>query len=269
MKKTNLLAPLLCSAVLLNLSACGYIKSLFPDKEKDYQFTTEIPELILPPNLGNGSGLKKPEAAVSANKDIVAPIEAAATVKTVDRPVITTTPVADNQAVESGIAITPLGDEPAIVETPIDNTDSTTVADKTLQAKPEPIPVELIKADGSGRLRLGVPFDKAWRTIDKALSRNTIEVTNRNKQDNSFALRYDPNEKKLEDGSLWDEVSFMFQGFQGDEKGFFVKLIDSSTETNQQTDVVITDEAHKPSTDADALNLLTLLQKTIKADFAK
>ncbi|OYV20391.1 MAG: hypothetical protein CG441_409, partial [Methylococcaceae bacterium NSM2-1] len=39
------------ATVLFNLSACSYVKSLFPDKEKDYQYTTEIPPLILPDDL--------------------------------------------------------------------------------------------------------------------------------------------------------------------------------------------------------------------------
>lgn len=33
-------------------SGCSTIKSWFPDKEKDYQFRTEIPELVLPKELG-------------------------------------------------------------------------------------------------------------------------------------------------------------------------------------------------------------------------
>ncbi|HEY8158356.1 MAG TPA: outer membrane protein assembly factor BamC [Methylobacter sp.] len=48
--------------VSANLSACTYIKSLFPDKEKDYQFTTEIPPLTIPPDLAGGSITNVPAA---------------------------------------------------------------------------------------------------------------------------------------------------------------------------------------------------------------
>ena len=41
----------MAALVLLNVSACTYVKSLFPDKEKDYQYTTEIPPLIIPEDL--------------------------------------------------------------------------------------------------------------------------------------------------------------------------------------------------------------------------
>jgi outer membrane protein assembly factor BamC len=50
----------ICSLIfiaLVNLSACSYIKNLFPDKEKDYQYTTEIPPLSLPPDLRGNSFL--------------------------------------------------------------------------------------------------------------------------------------------------------------------------------------------------------------------
>jgi outer membrane protein assembly factor BamC len=60
--------------VLANLSACSYIKSLFPDKEKDYQFTTEIPPLTIPPDLTGGSIANVP-AAPAAEAANTAPVE--------------------------------------------------------------------------------------------------------------------------------------------------------------------------------------------------
>ena len=63
---------LLC--MLLTNSACSNIKSYFPDKEKDYQFKTEIPELIIPEDLGHHSietapSLPAAERAGAATKD--------------------------------------------------------------------------------------------------------------------------------------------------------------------------------------------------------
>jgi len=43
------------------LSGCSTIKSWFPDKERDYQFTSEIPELIVPEDLKN-KGLAVPSS---------------------------------------------------------------------------------------------------------------------------------------------------------------------------------------------------------------
>ncbi|TAL46726.1 MAG: outer membrane protein assembly factor BamC [Methylovulum sp.] len=261
MKNANLFISMLVASTL---PACGYIKSLFPDKEKDYQYTTEIPALVLPPDLGRENILKPPPAvaaAPSGNMNVDSPAASAAKPATVEHPAVDSRPPA------SPVATTTVAEQAAIVDTPVDNTDAPVAADTAAPlAKHEFIAVELIKAaDGNSRLRVSAPFDKAWRTVDKALSRKSIEVTSRNKQESAFKLHYDPNEKKLEDGSLWDEALFIFSGLQGDEKEFVVKLIDNG----QQTDVVILDTAQHPAADAAALNLLNLLQETIKTDFAK
>jgi len=64
------------AAVLANLPACSYVKSLFPDKEKDYQFTTEIPPLTLPADLGKNSIINTPVAApVVETAEEVAPAD--------------------------------------------------------------------------------------------------------------------------------------------------------------------------------------------------
>jgi len=63
MMKTKVGRFVVIAAVLANLPACSYVKSLFPDKEKDYQFTTEIPPLTLPADLGKNSILNTPVAA--------------------------------------------------------------------------------------------------------------------------------------------------------------------------------------------------------------
>lgn len=57
---------LIIVAVLVNVSACSTIKNLFPDKEKDYQFTTEIPQLVLPSDLVGDSITKVPTTAATS-----------------------------------------------------------------------------------------------------------------------------------------------------------------------------------------------------------
>lgn len=254
--------PLFFSLVVLSqLSACGYIKSLFPDKEKDYQYTTEIPALVIPPDLGNNDVLK-PAAAMppssTDNTDASTPVS-----DTAPAPNPATDAVAQNKA-EPPVTITPLTNEPVIADTPIDEANRAPTASPAV--KHEPIPVELVQsAAGAGHLHLGVPFDKAWRAVDKALSRKSIEVTSRNKPEKQFNVHYDADEKKLEDGSLWDEMFFLFKGFQGNEQKFLIKLV----ENNQQTDVLILDEQQQPSSAPGALHLLKLLLETIKTDFSK
>jgi outer membrane protein assembly factor BamC len=204
------------AAVLVNVSACTYIKNLFPDKEKDYQFTTEIPPLVLPPDLSGGSLTNIPAAPpVTAEKADTAPA-------------------------------------PSIEEAPA-------IERKLIQ-------VELVDADqGTKQLHLSVPANTAWRMVGKALSRKSIEVTNRNQEEKLFDVQYDPNKQEVEDGSALDEVKFFFKGLDTTEQEFVLKLV----ENNLQTDVIIMDKEQKPVSNASSLSLLMLLHDTIKADLAK
>lgn len=213
---------LLLVAALLNVSACSYIKSLFPDKEKDYQFTTEIPPLVLPTDLAGDSIATVPPTEVA--------------------PAVSATETADAAPVAAP------------------QTETAPDIERKL------IQLELVDADqGTKRLRIGAPSARAWRMVGKALSRKSIEVTNRNQEEGQFHVQYDPNKQEVEDGSILDEVNFFLKGFEITEKEYVLKLV----ENNQQTDVIVLDKDQKPATDAGSLSLLTLLHDTIKSDLAK
>lgn len=239
--------------VLLNLSGCGYIKSLFPDKEKDYQYTTEIPALIMPDDLKKnyipGMAATAPSTP-PLSTDADAGADAALP------------PVAVNAPAEESASTTPAANESAAAPSP--------AVAASLESEPE-IPDEAIKIDrikfneGENRLRINVPFARAWRIVSKALSRNSIEVTERNQKTKTFAVRYDPEDRKITDGSYWDDIRFLFLGIQTYEKPYLVKL----EENNRQTDITALDEDGQLLTDAGSVKLLTLLEETIKADLAK
>jgi outer membrane protein assembly factor BamC len=128
------------------------------------------------------------------------------------------------------------------------------------------ITVERIKLnDGENRLRINVPFTKAWRMTNKALSRKSIEVTARNQEAKLITVQYDPNEQRTEDGTYWDEAKFLLSGFQSNDKTYLLKL----EENNQQTDITVADEKQKILSDDASVKLLTLLEETMKADLAK
>lgn len=232
--------------VLLNLSGCGYIKSLFPDKEKDYQYTTEIPALIMPDDLKKnyipGMAATAPSTpplgadADAALPPVTAPVEEAAS----------PAPTTNESAVTPPVDAVSTESEPEIPDVAIK--------------------IERIKFnEGENRLRINVPFARAWRIVSKALSRNSIEVTERNRDARTFAVRYDPEDRKITDGSYWDDIRFLFLGIQTYEKPYLVKL----EENNRQTDITALDEDGQLLTDAGSVKLLTLLEETIKADLAK
>lgn len=211
---------LIIVAVLVNVSACSTIKSWFPDKEKDYQFTTEIPPLVLPTDLAGGSLSGLPAASAT-----------------------------EKSASETGDAT------PAAAPQPEPAQD---IERKLIQ-------VELVDVEGTKRLHIGVPSARAWRMVGKALSRKSIEVTNRNQEEKLFNVQYDPDRKEVTDDSAMDEVNFFLSGFELNEQEYVLKLV----ENNQQTDVIILDKEQQPVTNAGSLSLLMLLHDTIKADLAK
>jgi outer membrane protein assembly factor BamC len=201
-------------AVLINISACSTIKTWFPDKGKDYQFTTEIPALILPADLA-GESIEK--ASVKA--------------ETHAAPVIETAPSIDRKSIQ----------------------------------------LELINADqGTKRLRIGASTAISWRMVGKALSRKSIEVTDRNQEQVIFHVQYDPNKQPVEDDSIWDEITFFIKGFGITEQEYVVKIVQNNLpENKQQSDVIILDKEQKLATDETSLKLLMLLHDTIKADLPK
>lgn len=243
--KTRTIALLVSASMLGSLSACGYIKSLFPDKEKDYQYTTEIPPLILPADLNNSL---IPNARVSASS--TQRTGAVDTVSTVS---------------ESPTSFVSPASNPGTASPPPDNTDSSALPESEAELPDTAITLEQVKlANGENRLRLKAPFARSWRIVSKALSRKSIEVTERNQEAKLFTVQYDPEERKVEDGSYLDELVFMFKGIQNNEKTYLIKL----EENNQQTDIVIVDEDQQLLLDAGSNKLLTLLEETIKADLA-
>ena len=232
--KTGLL--IIAATVLLNVSGCSYVKTLFPDKEKDYQYTTEIPPLILPEDLKKShipslSTVTPTAAPISANTNV--PVE--------------------ETAAPAPASATATNESPA----PVGTAETEPAIPNTL------ITVERIKVtEAENRLRINVPFIKVWRMVNKALSRKAIEVTERNQEAKQIIVQYDPDEQTPKDESLWDEAVFMFRGIQSNEQTYLLKL----EENNQQTDITVADKDRQLLSDEPSVKLLTLLENTIKAD---
>jgi len=206
----------LCLLGAINLSACVNIKSYFPDKEKDYQFTTEIPELQIPEDLSNSN-------------------------------------------IHYGSTIRP--SEPSVIS-PIVPHISENEVDDNGEEKTE-ILVELVEyLGGTTRIRVEDSIARTWRVVGKALSRNAIEITNRNEYESYYSVQYDPDFKKFEDGSLWDEVLFIFGSDPAKEQEYKIRL----AENGALTEVIVLDKDDLPLSRGGGLKLLNLLYKTIKED---
>lgn len=254
MSNSNIGLLIVIAVALFQLSACSYVKSLFPDKEKDYQFTTEIAPLVIPPDLSANPAFKRSVADS-------APVTEAEHADSVQANLIPET----ETSVES---------EPQVAELAPDNpgqSDEASAAAPVQQSseqqarKSELIPIELvIYDDGESRLRIGADIGTSWRMVGKALTRRSMEVISRNQEEASFEVLYDPDEQQFEDDSWWDEIKFVFRGFKANEEQYTLKLIGH----NQQTDVAVIDQDGKPAMNGAGLSLLKLIHKTLKADQA-
>ena len=250
----NMRSIFMAALVLLNVSGCTYIKSLFPDKEKDYQYTTEIPPLIIPEDLKKSqipSLTSSKPASATAMSDL--PVEESSYVSTKPeaqaKAILPPKSAVESESTPESVAISP--------ENLADNIDT-------------PITVEPIKINDKNAIRLNAPATKSWRLINKALSRNAIEVIDRDLETKIFTVRYkaeaEPTEK---DTSYWhditstfDEIKSVLGTLKETEHVYLIKL----DESNQQTVVSVLDENKNLISDPDSVKLLSVLENTLKKE---
>jgi len=210
----------------VSLSGCGYIKSYFPDKHLDYQLTKEIPELVVPEDLSHSAIREQPGFNSRRRR-----------------------PAYQNRRV-------------------VEPESEQVVVEKKQEAEAEAKPavyVELVEfSGGASRIRIEESMERIWRTVGKALSRHSIEIIARDEEYRIYTVLYDADFKKVHDGSLWDEVVFMFSDDPAQEKEFKVRLI----ENGGFTEVLVLDKQGVPLSKGKGLKLLELLYGTIKTDLA-
>lgn len=220
MKLIKLTRIVLVSGILLQSTACSYIKSLFPDKERDYQFRTEIAPLIIPEDLKTKGLASLPSRTP---EQIAAAAVAAATV------------------VEPA--------SPAPVVAPAAPTET----------KPEPKPA----GPGVSSLLIDQAKTQAARLVGRALTRQKLEVVERNIDKGYFYIKFDPNAFKPEDGELWHEVLFLFGEDPSNEKEYRITI----TELNKQSsEVTIQDETGNSLSNQVSNQLLKMIADGINQD---
>lgn len=244
--KTKIILTTVAGYIAVNLTACSHVTKLFPDKERDYQHTKEIPMLNWPKDLRDNPTPVPSVTPATPSPDGAVPEPGSPA------------PTSENTAPASDIA----SEIPEQARPP---SDADPVPDETGDTT-KPIAIEKTKQEGSSQLRFNVPMLRAWRAIDKALSRNSIEVTERNPEEHRYTVQYDPDEKKFEDGSLMDEVRFFFKGFQTNEQEYRLQLI----ENTDHVTVMMVNSDKKPLADTTAsVKLLDTLEKTIKENLTE
>lgn len=212
------------SLILCGLPACSTIKSWFPDKERDYQFTTEIPELIVPEDLKN-KGLAAPTAAPVAT-------EAVASAKAPD--------------LENAPQTNEAKAEP-----------QTVAEDAELQ---QDAASETHATGGVSSLQIDQAKMPATRMVGRALTRQKVEIVERNVDKGYFYVKYDPNAVEAKDDSIWDEFNFLFGDDPSQEKEYRISVRGLGP---QMSEVTVQDEQGKSLSTPAANALLKLITEGI------
>lgn len=225
--------------LLILFSGCSTIKSWFPDKERDYQFTTEIAELRLPDDLKGGDLSMPPVSAVKP------PV-----VETVDAPVAEKSPATEPAQPVIGKKTPAVAKEESV---------------KAAAAEPATETVANAPASSGSSLQIDQPLTKAGHIVSKALSRQKLEITGRNVDKGYFYVKFDPDKVQVEDKTWMDEVNFLF----GDEPSEEVEYRIHLQQLNPQlTEVTVQDAAGKPLSNSAANSLLKLVTDAINQDVA-
>lgn len=222
------------------------IQDWFPDKEKDYQFTTELPPLVIPPDL-----LQKPKLQAHA-----APVEMA-------QPKI-------EKAIESvKAAVSQHAEKIAKVEQAVATEIETAVSRPPLSA-PEIAKNEVqisLTHENVPSLNLNVPTARAWRIVSKALSRSGIEVTKHEPATGQITVQLAEKSEKStpEEDSFFSGTSSVFSGFINDEQRYVLQF----QEMGEKTSITVLDGDLQPLKNTASEKLLSTLFDAIKTDLSK
>lgn len=211
------------------LSGCSMIAGLFPDKQKQYRYSTDLPPLEIPPDLSSGS---IEGAKVSSRREEPAAAEEEAA-----------------ERKETAVSEDSEESKPA----PPKRRHSVKPAAATLAQNAEDAPL----------IEIEEPFAEAWNDVHRALGRLEVEVTDRNRSEGVFYVNYggSAKPKKDEETGLWSDIKSVFTGTESDGENLKVFL----EEGDNVTTISVRDSSDKVASDGLGLQLLKQLNDKLKA----
>jgi outer membrane protein assembly factor BamC len=237
-------------------TGCGFIKSLFPDKERDYQFRTEIPELIVPEELkAKTLPERTPEQAAAAAVAATEPVVEEQVAVADEKKAAVAEPKEPDAAAK--------GEDKPVAPIPAERKEAESKATDKNVSEEKPVAQVMPTNPGVSSLQIDQPENQAWRLVARALSRQRIEIIERNIDKGYFYVKYDPKAIKPEDGSIWDEVTFFFGDDPSHEQEYRISLLEIA---QQATEVTIQDSEGKTLSNEVATALLKLITDGINQE---
>jgi outer membrane protein assembly factor BamC len=231
MKPSILRKGLVLLSVSSLLGGCETIGSLFPDKQKQYKYSTEIPPLEIPPDLTSSTieGAVSPRGATAGDETA----SGASVVTATSGETSGEAPAAEAESPRPAASASK-GDEAATLAQSSDN-------------------VPLIEIDA--------PLEIAWIEVAKALGRMEIEISDQNRADGLYYVYYGGDKKPYEDRGFFGDVAEMFGKGVEQSKEFRIKL----EQKGKATTVYVLDADSKPQMEGPGFELLKHLHETLQS----
>jgi outer membrane protein assembly factor BamC len=208
------------------LSGCSYFAEIFPDKQKQYRYSSELPPLEIPPDLSSSTI----DGATGGGGS------------------------ADSAAEEESAAAETSGTERSAANPEPEKRRPT----KRRSGAPQVTLAE--GSDGVPLIEAESPFDESWGNVSRALGRLEIEVTDQNRSDGVFYVYYGGSTKKYEDRGVWGDITGLFSSDEPKAQEFRIKL----QERDEITDIFVLDKDGKGVTEGPGLDMLKRVHEKLQ-----
>lgn len=226
------------------LAGCSYLSSLFPDKQKQYRYSTEIPPLEIPPNMHASTiqGIKPTRQANPYGDEQSAP---SPSIRADDYDVTTTPPPVAQERTQ-----TPSPEPERLVEQP-DEADAVVDSGRYILAE---------SSDGTPLIEINEPYPAAWNTVGRALARLKMKISDQNRSDGLYYVRYgERDDTTPEDhGLLSDLMGYITGRSRGEEYRIRVE------ERGKITYVMAVDDKNVPVSEGKGVELLKRLHQGLE-----
>jgi uncharacterized lipoprotein len=216
--------------VAIALIGCSYVSDIFPDKQKNYRYSSELPDLEIPPDM-NAPGSDSDSSSFAKLSQSTQGRNSVGNNDT------------GNASGQAKSATTDTGQAKGRKRKPVKHSDDNVTLAQNME--------------NAALIEIQEPYDEAWNDVGRAIGRLKIEISDQNRSDGLYYVYYggvSPKKPGAETG-FWEDVGSVFSSDKDHAQEFRIKLEDKDTTTN----VYIMDQEGKATSDGLGLDLLKKL----------
>jgi len=239
---TRLVYLLVSLTLSSGLAGCSFLASLFPDKQKQYQYSTEIPPLEIPSGLTASTieGVRQSRQAVreTGGGDVMSPDQ-----------------TFDSSSVVGGLP--PLSPEMARAASEPQQPEPEAEAEaRSLSGRY----VLAENADGTPLIEISEPYPVAWNSVGRALGRLRLKISDQNRSDGLYYVHPGERDESAPEHGLLSELFGYLTGKPVHGEEYRLRLEDRG----ETTYVTVVDAKNQPLTGDEGLELLKRLQEGLQ-----